>query len=153
MKNFNKTLFYIIQWTWGFSVNIVGLIGYLYCKLRGYKCEKFGYSYYAYVPWKQGGLSLGIFIFIRENHPQQNWTYNTKIHEYGHSWQCLILGPLYWIVIAVPSLIWCNVFANYRQKNNISYYVFYPEKWANYNGQKASGLKMKLPEQNKECSE
>jgi hypothetical protein len=38
-------IFYIIQWTWGFSVNIVGGIAYLICtKVLGYKHQKFGYA-------------------------------------------------------------------------------------------------------------
>ena len=132
----NKTLFYIIQWTWGLSVNAVGGLIYLICKAKGRRCEKFGYSYIAYLPWKYGGLTLGVFIFMKDNHPNEDWTYNTRIHEYGHTWQCLVIG--------LPSAIWCHFFEGYRKRNNKSYYVFYPEKWANYNGQLASGMKMKL---------
>lgn len=153
MQTAKKALFYFVQWTWGFAVNIIGLFFYLICKIKGYRCEKFGYAYYAFIPWNQGGLTLGLFIFMRENHPNKTWTYNTRIHEYGHTWQCLYLGPLYWIVIALPSVIWCNFFEGYRRKNNVSYYVFYPEKWANYLGQKKSGLKMKSVTAEKERSE
>ncbi|MCR5207971.1 MAG: hypothetical protein K6C14_05775 [Eubacterium sp.] len=142
MFKINKTLFYIVQWTWGLPVNIIGALVYLICKARGCRCEKFGYSYIAYLPWKFGGLTLGLFIFMKENHPNESWTYNTRIHEYGHTWQCLLLGPLYWVVIGIPSALWCHLFEGYRKKNNVSYYVFYPEKWANYNGQKATGLEM-----------
>ena len=56
------------------------------------------------------------------------------------------LGTLFWLVIGLPSFIWCHCFESYRQRNRISYYVFYPEKWANYNGQKATGLQMKIPD-------
>ncbi len=145
MQNFSKPLFYIIQWTWGLSVNLIGLIPYLFCVAKGYRREKFGNAYIVYVPWNQGGLTLGLFIFMRENHPNETWTYNTRIHEYGHTWQCLLLGPLYWLVICIPSFIWCNCFEGWRRKNHKSYYIFYPEKWANYNGQKATGLKMNIP--------
>ena len=135
--------FYLIQWTWSFSVNIVGLIAYLICtKIKGYRHQKFGYSNIVYVPWNQGGLSMGLFIFMKEGHPDKKWTYNTRIHEYGHTWQCLLLGPLYYIVIAIPSAIWCNCFANYRKKNNVSYYKLYCESWANSWGQKFSSMEM-----------
>ena len=146
MKNFPKPLFYLIQWTWGLPVNIFGVAAFLICKLKGYRTEKFANAYITYVPWKFGGIALGLFIFVRENHPKEFWTYNVRIHEYGHTWQVLLLGPLFWLVIGLPSFIWCHCFEGYRRKRRISYYTFYPEKWANYNGQKATGLQMKIPE-------
>lgn len=112
--------------TWGLPVNLVGGIGFLICtKLKGRRYQRFGYSYIVYLPWNEGGLSLGLFIFMKDQHKSKKWTYNTRIHEYGHTWQCLLLGPLYYIVIAIPSMIWCNCFEGYRKKNNVSYYKVY----------------------------
>ncbi len=137
-------LFYTVQWTWGLPVNIIGGIIYLFCtKVLKQKWQKFGYARIVYLPWNAGGLSLGLFIFMKDNHKNKEWTYNTRIHEYGHTWQCLFLGPLYYIVIAIPSAIWCNFFDKYRKKNNISYYKLYCEKWANDWGQKFSKMQMK----------
>ena len=51
-------------------------------------------------------------------------------HEYGHTLQSKILGPLYLFVIGLPSLIWAGCFEDYRKENKISYYDFYTEKWA-----------------------
>jgi hypothetical protein len=134
--------FHLVQWTWGLPVNIMGGIAYLICtKALGYKHQKFGYANIVYMPWDQGGLSMGEFIFIRENHPDKIWAYNVRIHEYGHTWQCLLLGPLYYIVVALPSVIWCHCFANYRKKNNVSYYKLYCEGWANSWGEKFSKMK------------
>ena len=103
--------FYFVQWTWGLTVNVVGGIAYIICtKVLGYKHQKFGYANIVYMPWNQGGLSMGLFIFIREEKEKKEWLYNCRIHEYGHTWQCLLLGPLYYPVIAIPSMIWCNCF-------------------------------------------
>ena len=136
-------LFYVVQWTWGLSVNIVGGIAYLICtKILKRPHSKFGYANIVYLPWNAGGLSMGLFIFVKDRKEVNPWTYNTRIHEYGHTWQCLLLGPLYYIVIALPSVIWCNFFDNYRKKNNISYYKLYCESWANSWGQKATKMKM-----------
>ena len=55
---------------------------------------------------------------MKANHKSKKWTYNTRIHEYGHTWQCLLLGPLYWLVVALPSAIWCNCFEGMRKKHN-----------------------------------
>ena len=140
-----SVLFYLIQWTWGLPVNIVGGIAYLICT-KILKCphSKFGFSNIVYLPWKSGGLSMGLFIFVRDEKEKKEWLYNVRIHEYGHTWQCLLLGPLYYIVVAIPSAVWCNFFEGYRKKNNVSYYKLYCEAWANYNGQKYSKMKMKL---------
>ena len=38
-------LFYVVQWTWGLPVNIVGGIAYLICtKILKHKHSKFGFS-------------------------------------------------------------------------------------------------------------
>lgn len=140
-----KFLFYLIQWTWGLPVNLVGGLMFLFCTaIKKRRWQRFGYAYIVYLPWNSGGLSMGLFIFMKDNHKNKVWTYNTRIHEYGHTWQCLILGPLYYIVIALPSAIWCNFFEGYRKKNNISYYKLYCEAWANAFGQKFAKMEMKL---------
>lgn len=145
-KNFKNAtidfLFNFVQWTWGLPVNLVGGIAFLICtKIKGYRWQRFGYAKIVYVPWKGGGLSMGLFIFMKDGHKDKKWTYNTRIHEYGHTWQCLLLGPLYYIVIALPSVIWCNCFAGYRKKNNVPYSAVYCESWANSWGEKGSGMK------------
>lgn len=138
-----KFIFYFGQLTWALPVNIVSVIPFLICKAKGYKQEKFQNAYITYVPWNQGGLSMGLFIFMKANHQSETWTFNTRVHEYGHCWQCLLLGPLYYLVVALPSAIWCQFFQKYREKNNVSYYKLYCESWANAWGQKFSGIKMK----------
>ena len=137
-----KFFVYLIQWTWGLPVNIVGGIAYLICtKILKHPHSKFGYANIVYLPWNAGGLSMGLFIFVRDEKEKEEWLYNVRIHEYGHTWQCLLLGPLYYLIVAIPSVIWCNCFARYREKNNISYYKLYCEAWANVWGEKGSGLK------------
>lgn len=138
-----RFLFYFVQWTWGLPVNLVGGIAFLICtKILHRRYQRFGYAFITYLPWNQGGLSMGLFIFMKDNHPKKKWTYNTRIHEYGHTWQCLLLGPLYYLVIAIPSAVWCNFFEGYRRKNNVSYYKLYCEGWANAWGQKFTKMKM-----------
>ena len=121
----------------------MGGIAYLICtKILKRPHSKFGFANIVYLPWNAGGLSMGLFIFIKERGEEPNpWSYNTRIHEYGHTWQCLLLGPLYYIVVAIPSVIWCNCFQKYREKNNVSYYKLYCESWANSFGEKFTGLK------------
>ena len=128
-----RALFYLIQFTWGLSVNLAGLLVFLCCRRRSRR-ERFCNSIVTYLPGNHGGLSLGIFIFISADSSS-----GTR-HEYGHTIQCLFLGPLYWIVIAVPSIIWCHCFAGYRKKYGISYDTLYCEHWATAWGKKWSGI-------------
>lgn len=140
-KSMKAFLFYLVQWTWGLPVNIVGGLMYLYfTKIKGYRWQHFGYAKIVYMPWNAGGLSMGLFIFMKDQHKNKKWTHDVRIHEYGHTWQCLVLGPLYYIVIALPSVIWCNCFAGYRKKNNIAYGKLYCEGWANAWGRKFTGM-------------
>ena len=138
-KGIAKILFLLVQWTWGMSVNFVGAIVFLILSSKN-RWEAFNNAYICYIPGFKGGLSLGLFIFMEDTDREQ-WTYNTRIHEYGHTIQCLLLGPLYWIVVALPSAIWCNFFAGYRKKKNVSYYKLYCESWANKWGEKWSNMR------------
>jgi hypothetical protein len=83
--------------------------------------------------WKwSGGMSLSNSIFVPfEWIDGSQWQSNYIKHEYGHSIQSKILGPLYLLIIGLPSLLWAWLGDNYRKKNNKSYYWFYTEKWAN----------------------
>ena len=139
VKGGGKFLFMLVQWTWGLPVNLIGALVYL---LLYHKCrhERYKNAFISYVPWKFGGLSMGLFIFMADSRPD-GWTNNTRIHEYGHTIQCLLLGPLYWIVIGLPSAVWCNCFEGYRKKRGVSYYKLYCESWANRWGQIWSGEK------------
>lgn len=145
VKKYGKAktfLFYLVQWTWGLPVNIVGGTAYFICtKILKRPHSKFGFANIVYLPWNAGGLSMGLFIFVRDEKEKEDWLYNVRIHEYGHTWQCLLLGPLYYLVVAIPSVIWCNCFAGYRKKNDVSYYKLYCESWANSFGEKFTGLK------------
>lgn len=136
-----RFMFYFVQLTWGLPVNIVGGILFLFFKLfRKSRHERFCNAVISYIPWKQGGLSMGLFIFMADGR-EEKWTRNTRIHEYGHTIQCMLLGVFYFFVVGIPSAVWCNFFEGYRRKNNVSYYKLYCESWANSWGQKWSGMK------------
>ncbi|MBP5606006.1 MAG: hypothetical protein J6X60_10770, partial [Ruminiclostridium sp.] len=67
-------------------------------------------------------------------------------HEYGHSVQSVLLGPLYLPVIALPSSVWCMAphCVRKRQHTGRSYYSFYTEKWANSIAGKITGSEPEL---------
>lgn len=71
-----------------------------------------------------GSVTLGNHIFL-----SPRATDTTIKHEYGHTRQSLILGPLYLIVIGIPSIIWAVL--HKKIAPNKSYYWFYTESNAN----------------------
>lgn len=127
-----KLLYRLVQWTWGFPQTFIGFI--LYLKLRKYPKEEFNGAIITKWPHK-GGISLGMYIFFLDDKKRYE---EFKYHEYGHTLQSLLLGPLYLLVIGLPSYIWCNgkYFNKYREDNNKAYSDLYCEKWADYNGQR-----------------
>ena len=137
MKRF---LFILWQFTWGLPQNIAGLIGYLQNRKLGAKQEKFGHGILTHVQTDKnfGGVSLGMFIFVNGKR-QDDWFHDSSIHEYGHSIQSLILGPLYFVLVGLPSILWCNLkpIIKWRKETGHSYYWLYCEGWANVLGKKA----------------
>lgn len=124
-------VYWFLQWTWGLLQNLAGLAIFLVNIHR----KHFRYHGAVVTEWgvKQGSMGLGMFIFLSKNASE-----DTIIHEYGHTVQSVILGPLFLPVIGLPSLLWCGlpVLKRYRKRKEISYYAFYPEKSANYLGDK-----------------
>lgn len=75
----------------------------------------------------RGAITLGCYVFVGLNSEYRK----TVKHELGHTIQSKILGPLYLIVIGIPSITYCGlrrIFPSLRKKN---YYNFYTERWAN----------------------
>lgn len=73
---------------------------------------------------KGSAISLGNFILSNSKLSD-----NTIKHEHGHQIQSLYLGPLYLIIVGIPSIlraIYCNIF----HKSAEWYFSGYPEKWA-----------------------
>lgn len=81
----------------------------------------------------RSGLSLGPFLFLPKGCPRE-----LVVHEYGHSVQSLVLGPLYLPLVVLPSLLWAGMpaFATYRRKRGVSYYSMPVERWANKLGER-----------------
>lgn len=110
----------ILIWLWCFPQMIFGFI------LKKATNARKVNDHYEY-NLNCGSICLGSYIFLCPPH----WQDKTALaHEMGHQKQSLILGWLYLIVIGFPSIVWCGLFRKYRKTNNISYYSFYTEKWA-----------------------
>ena len=72
------------------------------------------------------GISLGRFIILNEKSYQLEKTIN---HEMGHSRQSLYLGPLYLLIVGLPSIT-MNILTRWKILKGENYYKRWPENWA-----------------------
>ena len=134
MKLIMKYIRNLILFIWQLPQHIVALIyfGYLVmmCKDLGVDSR---YKQAIVIPCvMRGAVTLGNYVFVGLNSEYRK----TVKHELGHTIQSKILGPLYLIVIGIPSITYCGLrrlFPSLRKKN---YYDFFSEKSANYLSEK-----------------
>lgn len=127
-----STIVNIIMYLWQLPQNIIGVIVfYIYATFSDVTVVDEGTSVSVYTSIK-GGLSLGAFNFLQRGYYRNPSKYVTKtiLHTKGHSKQSRILGPLYLLVIGVPSLIWDALWTYFKYFRKKGYYSFYTEKWA-----------------------
>ena len=84
----------------------------------------------------RGSMGLGMFLFIDPKHSSQ-----IMVHEFGHTVQSAILGPLFLPIMGIPSFLWCNLppCRKLRREKGVSYYKLYTESTANRLGSLVSG--------------
>ena len=131
-KKEHPVLFSLVQWTYGILQNLIGAVVALSVKIAhpGRKAERFR-ECRVYRWNRPGSMSLGSFLFLASyGEAEERFVLR---HEYGHSLQSLILGPLYLPVIGLPSFLRANVsvFSKNWRSGRKGYYEFYPERWAN----------------------
>lgn len=138
MRNVRLTLYILVQCTWGCLQTIAGGVIFLWY----IRCRHFNYHGAVVTEWpSDAGLSLGMFTFVPIKQGIVDTYYDkTIVHEYGHTVQSLILGPMYLLVIGIPSVVWCSLpqLENMRHKKGRSYYQFYTESWANGLGRRVT---------------
>lgn len=132
-----RILFWLCQWTWGFPQTLIGWIVYLICRRQPHGI----YRSCITTKWNnRGSMGMGMFLFLGSDNDE------VRVHEFGHSVQSLILGPLFLPIMGIPSFLWCNLppCKRLRKEKGISYYRFYPESTANRLGAWATGEKCDL---------
>lgn len=99
-----KILSYIVYWflqcTWGIIMTTIGAVAALGALLTKHNPYCIGPNICFVVGQNWGGLSLGPFIFCCEEAQK-----STQYHECGHSFQNIILGPLFPFLIGIPSAV------------------------------------------------
>lgn len=129
----NKAVRFLSDWAWQLPQNLIG-IAYRSCINNSIisQVNVDNTEYKCYIKRSKGGVTLGKYIFVSQNYSNIE---KVILHESGHVKQSKILGPLYLLVIGLPSIIHAAVHKNLC--NSANYYHFYTEKWAN----KLAGLR------------
>lgn len=128
-------LFYLLQFTWGILMNIIGILVFIPLILTGHLPRRYGLSFYIEIGEDWGGLELG-FLFLVCKDPG---TY-LLTHEAGHGIQNIIFGPLYPFLVGIPSAVryWYRELKYYKKglEPKTDYYDIWFEKQASDLGEK-----------------
>lgn len=138
MKNkkliFQAVLFWLWQLTWGALITIPGLIIAGICVLLGGKVHRNGYSFIIEIGKNWGGVSLGA-VSLCENCSSISPKFfnHIRCHEFGHSVQQLILGPLQLFLVGIPSgaRYWYSILSKRGLKQDYDYvwFEYTASKW------------------------
>ena len=138
-----KVLYIFIQCTWGILQTFLGLINFLI------HIKDKHFMYHGAIVTETNNpssVSMGLFVFTSKN-PMKDKRIENKIpdeeipsrllvHEYGHTIQSLIFGPLYLIVMGIPSTLWGFLpYFQRKRERGVSYFSFFTERNANYFGE------------------
>ncbi len=134
-------LYRICQCTYGAIQTLLGFLMFLRY------INKPHYSFHGAIvtEWNlSSSISLGMFLFVSVKYKEKPETIDLYgrlvVHEYGHTIQSLVLGPLYLIIIGIPSFLWAALpfLRIMRREKKISYYSFYTESWADAWGERTA---------------
>ena len=124
-----KVFLRILTEIWQFPQHIIAYVIILInCKSIKLMVSKDGISHYLVDHLFDSAISLGNYIFLDSD---GNFSYKTIKHEFGHQKQSLMLGPLYLIVIGLPSIIG-NIIDRIKHKYFRRYYdldFYYKQPW------------------------
>ncbi len=117
------------MWIWQLPQHILGLIVLTVVRRHYQALVRRALPYdarlYRFDPRShEWGVSLGNYVFL-----STGYDHVTIRHEYGHCRQSRLLGPLYLIVVGVPSIIRATYWW-IRRLPARDYYRGYPEAWA-----------------------
>lgn len=128
MKKLPSLLYSLLQCTWGLPQTLAGFFVFLWFR----KCPHRLKDGIIATEWtRDDGVSLGMFVFFPPGS-------SLRSHEYGHTIQSGLLGPLYLPAVCVPSFFWCGLpyFQKLRRTKRIPYSRLYCEAWADRLGKR-----------------
>lgn len=122
---------FVVDWIWQLPQNLLGILwrrikkNSIILEISNEDIRDVGAI--AYLIKAERAVTLGKYIFISQTYKDQSMTIK---HECGHVKQSKMLGPLYLIIIGIPSILhaWLNDYIGCDKKKGYSHW--YTEKWA-----------------------
>lgn len=96
----SKTWYYIISFTWGLPMNLLGVVIAIPLLILGYRPKQNMYGWYFEIGEDLGGVNFGFISIVAQN-PS---SYILQ-HEFGHSIQNCIFGIYFLPLVAIPSML------------------------------------------------
>ena len=98
----SKTVFWLLSWTWGIVMTLIGTIIIGALRIFGYKPYRNQYGWACEIGENWGGLEIGPYCLVNKN-PSQH----TLDHEFGHALQNCYFGPfMIFISLASAARYW-----------------------------------------------
>ena len=121
----HRWLYYLLACTWGIIMTFVGVfvticLGIARIFSKKIKFEKYLWIYDVKVgPDYWGGFETGL-MFVRD---QKSWDAYINPHEFGHTFQSCLLGPLMPFIVSLPSAAryWYQTIREAKGKDNKEY--------------------------------
>ena len=103
-KKILKTiLFWLVSFTWGLPLTLIGTFGALYMLITGHKAYRYGYFIYFVTNTHGCAFEGGPFFFVSGD---CRFNEQIKAHEVGHgSIQNWVFGPLTVFVCTIPGVV------------------------------------------------
>lgn len=121
----SKTLYWILSWTWGFLMTLIGSLIFGLLQLVGFKPRRNQYGYVFEIGKEWGGVSLGPISIVNKNPSQR-----ILDHEFGHSLQNCYIGPLMLFVsLASAVRYWYREYLTKIKKMKYSELPDYDDIW------------------------
>ena len=132
MKKYLRFIADVLLWIWQLPQHLLGILFYLgnvFFSSTIFEKNVDGVSV-LYSRVMEARISFGQYIVMGYYYRNLKQGEIALKHELGHSKQSLYLGPLYLLVVGIPSFVWLclNTYCDRYKKKD--YYSFYTEKWA-----------------------
>ena len=110
----NKATFYILSFTWGIIMTLLGVVTTIALLIACHKPKKWGHGWYFELDESDtwGGFNLGPMFVVSKGASE-----HTKNHEFGHGLQNCKYGLLTPLIVHIPSFIrfWYREFKYYKR--------------------------------------
>jgi len=114
----------VLLWLWQLPQNLAG-----WCISRNANMLQIYFGNVYFKKFYKSGVSLGSYIILDNCYRNSTLLLNAVKHERGHQKQSLYLGPLYLLIIGLPSFIG-NIYSRITHKSSEWYYSQPWEAWA-----------------------